>query len=228
MGWLREWYNTYGAVTTFGGGVIWIRYSDWLAQLTPSEWAAWTGSIFTGLAFAGTIYLATKADRDRAKEKADTAVVFAASLIERVGWAIHILERLEVTYAVALVEAGSGDASEYQRTKFISFATRAAEAFAECPEFTVDEVKAIIVLPNRTAAHLAAAMQRVSVMKSDIRLIPKENLRTGLSAVTFIQRQREAIAGCIYSLKRARREFQTAIAEVNRDLELHDAGNSNM
>lgn len=221
--WWREWYNCYAVVSLILACGYGAYHAICWSKLGPSDWGTWTGSLFTALAFCGTIYLATKSERDRAQEKLDTAVVFAASMLERVGWAVYILEQLERRLSLELVEAAGGDILEYQAKKFLALVAEMSDALNDCPEFGIDELKAVTVLPNRAAAHVSAAMQRVAVMKVDLRTISKANLRPGLSVTVFIQRQREAIAACSISLKRARREFKAVITDVNNDLEFHAA-----
>lgn len=220
--WWDEWYNKYAVfvlVMALGYGVY---QSFCWSKLTPSDWAAWTGAVFTGLAFVGTIFLATRTERDRKKARWDLAVVSAAGVLERAILGRHALKQIDISIQQALEEISlQPDPEAYAREHFESFAGRLHAAFCGCPTFEREELAAMLALPNRCAAHLAASSQRIQTMKIDIDVVQKSGLQVECSPIFFLGKYRENLAGCFVSFGIAIGECKNVLADVNNDLNFH-------
>lgn len=191
-------------------------------DLSKSDWATWVGAIFAGLAFGGTIYIATKAGRDREQEQWDTAVVLAAGVLERIGYLLRALQQLDKTIETVLAKSSNQtDPEQFLRTKIPSYAKQIYLALDGCPKVEMDELKGLLILPNRCAAHIAASAERVRRITDDMKLTSEGKLNPSTTVAAFLTAHRSNIAGSMISLHIAKRECRKVIIDVNVDIEFH-------
>lgn len=107
---------------------------------TPGDNAAWAGAIGTVGTLAGTIWLATAADRRRLREESSRAVIAAHALDLRIKSAWRIVRE-----AIAILENESIQGFQY---------VKVADSIAKASLWTDEEVLPLLILPRNVAAEL--------------------------------------------------------------------------
>ncbi|RFB69905.1 MULTISPECIES: hypothetical protein [unclassified Herbaspirillum] len=205
-------------------GMAFAHFTHEVDKDKVGDAATWVGAIFAAAAFCGTIYLATKESRDSLKEKSDTAIVLAAGMIERIGAAKRAVKAVDSWIVDAILDIEEHpDPDQFAQANLRPFAEKVHYALLQCPEFTVDELKGIIILPNHCAAHLAATAQRIRVIRDDAKRLSDGMADASLKAMAYLSASRGNLATCIISFGVAERECRIAIADLNADLLSRDA-----
>lgn len=109
---------------------------------TPGDNAAWAGAIGTVGTLAGTIWLATAADRRRRREESSRAVIAAHALDLRIKTAWRIVQE-----EMPAFENGSIQGYKYAEV---------ADSIAKASLWTDEEVLPLLILPRNVAAELVA------------------------------------------------------------------------
>ena len=161
--WLGKWYNKYAVLAlsaTIGvGGYEAICWS----KLTASDWGTWMGATFTGLAFGGTIWIATTSERRRRQERTDLAHVMAAAFIERLNLArsrlAHVDQYLSSRiFKTTMLEANPDSA--------IAMASYCLDFLKDFPTWTSEELLAATPLKKHCSSHIAAAVGRLEGLRT--------------------------------------------------------------
>jgi len=186
------------------------------------DFATWMGAVFAGAAFVGTIRIAIKTDRVRQREQWDTAVVLASGMLERISQVLNTLKEIddflqmriaELEFGVLPVTGGRSELTEWGKSVSV--------AIDECPKFEIDELTGIIVLPNRAAAHIAAAMQRIWLIRDDMQRASQNRLHSTITPHQYLTNQRRNIVTCTMSLKIAQAECKRVVQDVSNDVAFH-------
>lgn len=139
-------------------------------DLSKSDWATWVGSIGTVATLAGTIWLATAAERQRKREQVDLAIISAASMTT---WISNLRSSIWVANQTL---PGSLAAPDDAREALIDCINEIDRAGL----WTREDLAPLVYLPHHAAARLASlAVQIDSAMAALRRGSEKSQLGVG-------------------------------------------------
>lgn len=175
--------------------------------------ATWIGALFSALAFAGTIVLATSASREKSRERFDLAVIVACRVLEKVNLSCHHLRLLDqkISDDFKLYSPISEDRLSTVCEKYMA-------NFSAIPMFSADELNALVALPGRCAARISAARQRITSLAGEVMAACEHNQIEGTVPGEFLQSVRVELAKSRVSLDIAGKECMKAIGDINTGL----------
>lgn len=149
---LDAWYNRYAILALFVV-VGFVGYDRICWQgLTASDWGTWTGAIFAGLAFAGTIWISTTETRRRHSEEKAKAMIAAPAVLMKI---LDVGPKIEVS--IKALTTGPVDL---------------ARAFIFCQDqlnqvdlWSAEDLIPFASLPGRCATKLAVGLEVIRLSK---------------------------------------------------------------
>ena len=180
---LNAWYNRYAILALFVV-VGFVAYDRICWQgLTASDWGTWTGAIFAGLAFAGTIWIASSEARNREALGLRTAQLVAAGMVLRLAHA----ESVMVKIAEKLVSLASTDEA-------LTVHMLLARDIDDIDLWSMDELIHMAPLPA-IAIQLAEARDQILTTQRILQdLIRREDVRTSEGRMQFARDFRAPMA----------------------------------
>jgi hypothetical protein len=173
----------------------------WINGLGKGDWPAWVGAFGTVFTLAGTIVLATSADRERKKEHLALTLVSAAGLV------------VKFTSIHSVLNAVLQDLPEDD------FPDDPWSIFAECVEsidrvglWETQDLVPLVSLPNHAAANLAWALTRIHDIRAALRQLSVLNPLPG-RIQDILQELSKQLKATIHVLDSAQRECVTFLVQ---------------
>jgi hypothetical protein len=186
------------------------------AHQKGGDLATWIGAIFTGLAFAGTIWIANSNERRRRHELEELADVMAASFIERLNIGLSMLKHIDQYLSVPVFET---KVFEVKHDMAIVYSDYCRKFLMDFPTWTNDELLAAAPLPQRASHHIAAAMGRVQGVRVMLDIAISNRIPEHSSAQKHMEGVVSSIGTAILSLEIATDVCIEKVSGLNLDIQ---------